>query len=111
VLRKHNLSVDDIIRVLARDGRLLAARAGNGDEVARTRHLFRDFIDASAGVTITDNALVVRFQKRAHNPLLSTTRSDETDVAVPWLRGKTLALGLRIATRQNLGRAWWKVKN
>ena len=32
--------------------RLLAARIGNGYESAKSRHLFRDFIDASAGVTI-----------------------------------------------------------
>ena len=38
--------------------------------------------------SITDKALVVRFQKRAHKPLLTAARFDETDVAVPWLRGK-----------------------
>ena len=34
--------------------RLLAVRIGNGYESAKSRHLFRDFIDASAGVTITE---------------------------------------------------------
>jgi hypothetical protein len=34
--------------------RLLAGRIGNGYEHAKSRHLFRDFIDASAKVTITE---------------------------------------------------------
>jgi hypothetical protein len=56
--------------------------------------LFRDFIDASAKVTITEREIVVRFQKRAHNPLLIASGFDETDVAVPWLGNKRLRLVL-----------------
>jgi hypothetical protein len=72
--------------------RLLAARVGNGYETAKSRHLFRDFVDASASVAITERDLVVRFQKRAHNPLLVAAGFDATDVAVPWLGGKRLRL-------------------
>jgi hypothetical protein len=50
--------------------RLLAVHIGNGYEIAKSRHLFRDFIDATAEVEISDEGIVVRFQKRAHNPLL-----------------------------------------
>jgi hypothetical protein len=72
--------------------RLLAARVGNGYETAKSRHLFRDFVDASASVAITGGDLVVQFQKRAHNPLLVAAGFDSTDVAVPWLGGKRLRL-------------------
>jgi Transposase DDE domain len=72
--------------------RLLAARVSNGYETAKSRHLFRDFVDASASVEITGRDLVVRFQKRAHNPLLVAAGFDTTDVAVPWLGGKRLHL-------------------
>src|SRR4029077_6701361 len=64
--------------------RLLAARVGNGYETAKSRHLFRDLVDASAGVTITGGDVLVQFQKRAHNPLLVAAGFDTTDVAVPW---------------------------
>jgi hypothetical protein len=37
--------------------RLLAGRIGNGYEHAKSRHLFRDFIDASAKVTITESEI------------------------------------------------------
>ena len=73
--------------------RLLAVRVGNGYEIAKSRHLFRDFIDASAGVEITDEEVVVRFQERAHNPLLIAAECDKTEIAVPWLGGKRLRVG------------------
>ncbi len=72
--------------------RLLACRIGNGYEKAKSRHLFRDFIDATAAVTITDKDIAVRFQRRAHNPLLLAAGFDKTDVKIPWLGGKRLRL-------------------
>jgi hypothetical protein len=72
--------------------RLLAVRVGNGYETAKSRHLSRDLVAASAGVSITEGDVVVRFQKRAHNPLLVAAGFDTTDVAVPWLGGKRLRL-------------------
>jgi hypothetical protein len=72
--------------------RLLAVRVGNGYESAKSRHLFRDFIDASAGVSITEGEVVVKFQKRAHNPLLIAAGFDQTDGVVPWLGNRRLRL-------------------
>ena len=72
--------------------RLLAVRVGNGYEVAKSRHLFRDFIDASAGVSIAEGEIVVQFQKRAHNPLLIAAGFDKPEGAVPWLGNKRLQL-------------------
>jgi hypothetical protein len=74
--------------------RLLAVRIGHGYETAKSRHLFRDFIDASAGVTIADGEVIVKFQKRAHNPLLVAAGIDQTDTVVPWLGNKRLRLVL-----------------
>lgn len=74
--------------------RLLACRIGNGYEKAKSRHLFRDFIDATAAVTIAKKDITVRFQKRAHNPLLLAAGFDKTDLKVPWLGGKRLRLVL-----------------
>ncbi len=73
--------------------RLLAVRIGHGYESAKSRHLFRDFIDASAGIAIDEDEVVVKFQRRAHNPLLVAAGFDKTDVKVPWLGGKRLRLG------------------
>jgi hypothetical protein len=72
--------------------RLLAVRVGHGYEAAKSRHLFRDLIDASAEVAITAGEIVVRFQKRAHDPLLIAAGFDRTDDVVPWLGRKRLRL-------------------
>ena len=72
--------------------RLLAARIGNGHGNAKSRHLFGHFVDATASVTIDERAVHVRFQKRAHNPLLVAAGFGDTDVAVPWLGAKRLHL-------------------
>jgi hypothetical protein len=70
--------------------RLLAVRVGNGYETSKSRQLFLDFINASADITITEDAVVVKFQKRAHNPLLVAAGFDMIGIAVPWLGGKRL---------------------
>jgi hypothetical protein len=72
--------------------RLLAVRIGHGYESAKSRHLFRDLIDASAEIAITEGEIVVRYQKRAHNPLLVAAGFARTDDAVPWLGRKRLRL-------------------
>ena len=70
--------------------RLLARRIGKGYEHAKSRHLFRDFIDAQAQVTITANTVQVAFGKRAHSPLLLAAGFHNTDVPVPWWGGRKL---------------------
>ena len=70
--------------------RLLGASIGNGYETARSRHLFRDFIDATARIMIGEREIVVRFQKRAHNPLLIAAGMAAREVRVPWLGGRRL---------------------
>lgn len=72
--------------------RLLGCRIGHGYEKAKARHLFRDFIDATATVSVAAKDITVRFQKRAHNPLLLAAGFDKTDIKVPWLGGKHLHL-------------------
>ena len=72
--------------------RLLALKVKNGYLRAHSRHLFRDFIDATAAVTIGDSEIDVRFQKRAHNPLLLAAGFDQTHQPIPWLANKRLRL-------------------
>ena len=72
--------------------RLLGAQVGRGYEEAKGRHIFRDFIDAVGLITLTDHEIIVRYQKRAHNPLLIAAGFANTDVSVPWLGNKRLRL-------------------
>jgi transposase len=72
--------------------RLLARQIGNGYQTTKSRHLFRDFVDATAQITIAEKEILVRFQKRAHNPLLIAADFDKTAPVIPWLGGKRLRL-------------------
>ncbi len=72
--------------------RLLGSRVGNGYQNAKSQHIFRDFVDAAAHVSIGSRQILVRFQKRAHNPLLLAAGFGETDLRVPWFGRKRLTL-------------------
>lgn len=70
--------------------RLLGERVDNGYQKARSHHIFRDLVDASANVTITDKEVVVGFGKRAHNPLLLAAGFDRISTPVPWWQNRSL---------------------
>lgn len=70
--------------------RLLGSKLGNGYQKAKSRHIFRDFVDATATLLISEKDISVRFQKRAHNPLLIAANFDKTDITVPWLGRKKI---------------------
>ena len=72
--------------------RLLGAQLGNGYQRAKSRHLFRDFVDATAQIDLGSREITVRFQKRAHNPLLLAAGLDRIETRVPWLGNKRLRL-------------------
>jgi len=70
--------------------RLLGTEIGQGYQTATSRHLFRDFVEATAQVHIHETEVVVQFQKRAHNPLLLAVSFDKKSIPIPWLGGKRL---------------------
>jgi hypothetical protein len=72
--------------------RLLGSEIGNGYQSATSRHLFRDFVDATAQIAIQEKEITVHFHKRAHNPLLLAAGIHNTNTSIPWLGGKRLQL-------------------
>jgi hypothetical protein len=72
--------------------RYLGQRIGNGYTTAKSRHLFRDFVDATAQVTIDRREIIVQFQKRAHNPLLMAAEFQSIQTRIPWMENKQLRL-------------------
>jgi hypothetical protein len=70
--------------------RLFGAEIANGYETAKSRHIFRDFIDATAEITISAKEVLVKFQKRAHNPFLLASGFGDLKTPVPWWGDKNL---------------------
>jgi hypothetical protein len=71
--------------------RLFASRIGNGYQTAKFARIFRDFISASAHIDIDETRITVRFQKRAHNPMLINAGFDKEEIRIPWLQNKRLS--------------------
>lgn len=72
--------------------RLLAVRVGNGKETAKSPTLFRNFIKAPANITVNRDCNDVRIRRWANNPFFLNASYDETDNAVPWLKGRRLRI-------------------
>ena len=89
--------------------RLLAVRIGNGYETSKSRQLFLDFINASADITITEEAVVVKFQKRAAQPLAGRRRVRQDGDRGRVIRRQALEVRLWLASCMPPGRAWCKV--
>lgn len=70
----------------------LLARQMRGYEDAQARQVFRDLVDMPADITIGDHEVLVRFQRRAHLPILLASGLFDQPVRVPWWEGRTLVL-------------------
>jgi hypothetical protein len=71
--------------------RLVAQRMrGYGD--AQARQIFRDLVDMSADVQVSEKEISVSFHRRAHLPIILASDLMERTVAVPWWNGLPLRL-------------------
>jgi hypothetical protein len=61
---------------------------GYGD--AQARQIFRDLIDMSADIAITEREVSVRFHRRAHLPIVMTSDLFKRTTPVPWWHGLPL---------------------
>jgi transposase len=89
------VNCDVVLTVMASSlYRLLGSQVAEGYETAKSKHIFRDLINATAQVVITENDISIRLQKRAHNPLLIAAGFHNTAISIPWLAHKRLQIGL-----------------
>ncbi len=83
---------DMALLVLASGLYRLVARRMRGYGDAQARQIFRDLIDMSADVEVSDKEVTVRFHRRAHLPILLASDLMEKLVPVPWWNGLPLRL-------------------
>jgi hypothetical protein len=69
--------------------RLMANRMRGYDD-AQARQIFRDLIDMSADVAITEREVTVRFHRRAHLPVVLASDLFNRSVSIPWWNGLPL---------------------
>ncbi len=83
---------DMALLVLASALYRLMARRMRGYDDAQARRVFRDLVDMPADVAVTDDAVTVRFHRRAHLPIVLASGLFEQPVAVPWWNGRSVRL-------------------
>ena len=72
--------------------RLLATRIGREYQQATAKKIFRNLLDVSATVEVLEDDVVVRLDKRAHNPYLVASQLADEATPMPWFGGKRLII-------------------
>jgi hypothetical protein len=72
--------------------RLLAEHLDGIYQHAEAKTVFHNVLDVGACVTITENEVIVRLEKRAHNPFLVASRLADQPTPMPWFAHKQLSI-------------------
>jgi hypothetical protein len=72
--------------------RLMAGKIGREYERAQAKKIFRNMLDVSANVVITDGEVIVTPDKRAHNPYLVASGLADAPIQMPWYGNKRLVI-------------------
>jgi hypothetical protein len=85
-----NVDLDAMLTVLANGCYRWLAKQLPGFETAAPKQLFRKFVETSGVVEIGQKRILVRFDKRGHNPLLREAGLDQSSQTIPWLQKLSL---------------------
>lgn len=72
--------------------RLMADQIGREYERAQAKKIFRNLLDVSATVTIQEQEVIVKLDKRAHNPFLVSSGLADQPTPMPWFGDKRLLI-------------------
>jgi hypothetical protein len=72
--------------------RLMAGKISREYERAQAKKIFRNMLDVSATVVITDDEVIVTPDKRAHNPYLVASGLADVPTPMPWFGNKRLVI-------------------
>lgn len=85
-----NVDLDTAMTVLANGCYRWLGKQLRGFGTAAPKKLCRRFVETAGWITPTDNEIVVRFEKRSHNPIIREAVKNREPVAVPWLGNRRL---------------------
>jgi hypothetical protein len=81
-----NVDLDTTLTVLANGCYRWLAKQLRGFETAAPKQLFRKFVETSGTIEIERDRIVVRFDKRSHNPILREAALDQSNQKISWLQ-------------------------
>jgi hypothetical protein len=85
-----NVDFDILLTVIASGIYRRFARLLRGYERARTRQLFRRFLDTTARIFVSPHEVLVRLPRRAHNPILLDAGLIGEKTTIPWWGNRSL---------------------
>jgi hypothetical protein len=72
--------------------RIMAQRIGREYSHSQAKTVFRNLLDLSGKVEVTDTSVVVTVDKRAHNPYLVASGLTKQSTPMPWFGNKNLTI-------------------
>jgi hypothetical protein len=85
-----NVDVDCATTVLANGCYRWLGRQLKGFEKAHAKQLYRRFVETAGTVEVTEDRIVVRLDRRSHNPILREATLDRGNEAIPWLGNRSV---------------------
>lgn len=80
-----NVDLDAAMTVVANGCYRWLATQLRGFQKAKPKQLYRNFVETAGVVAIQPDRILVRFDKRSHNPILREAALDNQAAPVPWL--------------------------
>jgi hypothetical protein len=85
-----NVDLDAVLTVLANGCYRWLGKRLRGYEKAAPKQLYRRFVETGGTVKARGEEIVVRFDRRSHNPILSEAALDHEAKPIPWLGGRRI---------------------
>ena len=86
-----NVDVDTALTVLANGCYRWLGKQLRGFEKAAPKQLFRRFVETAGLVEVEEERVVIRFDRRSHNPILREAALDRDRLPVPWLGNRSVS--------------------
>ena len=80
-----NVDLDAVLTVVANGCYRWLGKRLRGYEKAAPKQLYRLFVETAGTVKVEGEEIVVRFDRRSHNPILREAALDRETVPIPWL--------------------------
>jgi hypothetical protein len=81
-----NVDLDAMLTVSLNGCYRWLAKQLHGFETVAPKQLYRKFVETSGVIEIEQEQIVVRFDRRGHNPILREASLDQPNQMVPWLQ-------------------------
>jgi hypothetical protein len=86
-----NVDLDATLTVLANGCYRWLAHQLHGFDKTAPKKMYRKFVETGGQVEVQSDRILVRFDKRSHNPILREAELDQGCPPIPWLGDRPVA--------------------